>query len=33
MAERALGVARPMANNPRAFDKKACVALYKEAYA
>jgi alcohol dehydrogenase class IV len=31
MAERALAVARPMANNPRPMDKEACVAIYREA--
>lgn len=31
MAEKALAVARPMANNPRPMDKEACVAIYREA--
>jgi alcohol dehydrogenase len=32
MADRAMAVARPMENNPRVMDKRACVAIYKEAY-
>lgn len=31
MAEKAMAVARPMANNPRPMDKEACVAIYREA--
>lgn len=31
MAEKAMGVARPMENNPRPMTKASCMALYKEA--
>ncbi len=31
MAEKAMGVARPMANNPRGMSKELCIEIYKEA--
>lgn len=32
MAQKAMAVSRPMANNPRPMDQKNCIALYKEAF-
>jgi alcohol dehydrogenase class IV len=31
MAEKAMGVARPMANNPRTMNTDLCMEIYKEA--